>query len=539
MKTRLFGPFLGINNRLPDSALLVDAKTGECFLRAANNVDIDNANRLRRRNGRTLIQAMTGAHSWRETDATHGYLVRDSVLYSVDLTSGYSETLLKVLASNASMSYLEFNSDVYFSNGTDCGRISGSLVYPWAMATPSRPVLTAIAGTLHKGTYQVALTYANSVTGEEGGAGGVTSIDLAASNTGIRITLPGASSGATHIGVYVSENNGKAPYLHSMVAIGTATLDISASGTGRLLRSNFEEPMPAGTGLFMHMGRLCAKKGKVLYYGNPYRPGYCDPVGGFIPFETDISIAVPCQNGVYVAADKTRWIPGDLAAPSGDIADVLPYGAVPDSQFEVIGENKVGWFGENGIVLANPLGQAESVMDKAIDLDMPASGVSHVTLDRGFLHVVSCGWCLNVENLAVTTYSQFDFTSMSGSHGTMADGFYRLSGDKDGTADIDATASFGQRNFGSEELKRLPYAYLGVTSDEPMQLRVQWADRNNTMQDYTYPARSSGGNLAMQRVDLGRGIEASWFDVELHNQAGSDFTLASVSFTPTPSNRRI
>ena len=538
MKTHPFGPFLGINNRLPDSALLVDAKTGECFLRAAHNVDIDNARRLRRRNGRTLVQAMTGAHSWHETGATQGYLVRASALYSVDLTAGYSETLLKMLGSNAAMSYLEFNGDVYYSNGTDSGRISAGQVYPWAMASPAQPELSAIAGTLHKGAYQVALTYVNSVTGEEGGAAGAASITLSGNNSGIRVKLPGASAGATHIGVYVSAANGKALYLHSTVAIGPATLDISASGTGRVLRSNFEEPMPAGTGLFMHMGRLCGKKGKLLYYGIPYRPGYYDPVSGYIPFEADVAVAIPCQNGVYVAAEKTRWFPGDLGAP-GVISDVLPYGAVPNTQFVINSNSKVGWFGAQGVVIADPLGQAAAVMEGNIDLNAPATGVSHYFDDLGYERVVSCGWCVNLENLAATQYLQYDFTSMSGTHGTMSDGFYVLAGSKDGAQDIEAMASFGKRNFGSEALKRLPYAYFGATSDDPLQLRVQWADRNNDMQDYTYPARSSGGNLAMQRVELGRGIESAWFDLELHNQCGSDFTLASVSFTPTASNRRI
>ena len=45
MKTVTLGPFLGINNRLPNFALHVDQK-GD-FLKSAENVDIDNAGRLR------------------------------------------------------------------------------------------------------------------------------------------------------------------------------------------------------------------------------------------------------------------------------------------------------------------------------------------------------------------------------------------------------------------------------------------------------------------------------------------------------------
>ena len=61
MKTIPLGSFLGINNRLPDFALHVD-KTGD-YLRAADNVDIDNRGNLHRRKASELVQAMTDAHS--------------------------------------------------------------------------------------------------------------------------------------------------------------------------------------------------------------------------------------------------------------------------------------------------------------------------------------------------------------------------------------------------------------------------------------------------------------------------------------------
>jgi hypothetical protein len=68
-----------------------------------------------------------------------------------------------------------------------------------------------------------------------------------------------------------------------------------------------------------------------------------------------------------------------------------------------------------------------------------------------------------------------------------------------------------------------------------MQLRVQAPGDV----DYTYEARSSGTDLQMQRIDPGKGLRASWFNLQLMNQNGSDFNLASVSFAPTVSSRRI
>ena len=78
--------FLGINNRLPDSALHIRSRQvhGD-YLRDAVNVDIDNAGRLCHRKVPQLVQAMSGAHSLYLTSDTAGYLVRDSVLYAVTL----------------------------------------------------------------------------------------------------------------------------------------------------------------------------------------------------------------------------------------------------------------------------------------------------------------------------------------------------------------------------------------------------------------------------------------------------------------------
>ena len=105
--------FLGTNTRLPDSALHVRTRQVQGdYLRNAVNVDIDNAGRLLRRRDLALVQAMIGAHSLRMAGDTAGYLVRDSVLYAITLPT-YSEAVVKLLTSDAPMSYAEVNDDLY------------------------------------------------------------------------------------------------------------------------------------------------------------------------------------------------------------------------------------------------------------------------------------------------------------------------------------------------------------------------------------------------------------------------------------------
>jgi|GEM_PF-2564780 len=543
MKTQPIGPFLGINNRLPDFALAVRDKGN--WLRDAVNVDIDNAGRVRRRAAVTLAHAMSNADSLYLTSDTAGYLRRGSAIYAIALPT-YAETLFKVLSADAPLSWAEYNGSLYYSNGTDSGRIENGVAYPWGMATPNAPTCSSIPGDLHAGTYQVAVSYSNSTTGEEGGISASSNPSLSAIG-GIRVTLPGASSGATHVNVYLSTVNGSIPMWIGSYAIGTASVDIATEPT-RLRESNgrFEQPLPAGTQVFLANGRLCSVSGNRINIGEPARPGYYIPIDGrqrtegtapdygYVTFPANVDLVVPTQMGVYVAyGNITQFFAGTDFASVELVKDVLPYGAIPGTAFVVPHKENplVGWFGAHGVVFGDPQGQVKDMMVDNIDLTPPASGTLVVVQSGGFRRVVSCGWCLNLENGAATRYEDWPVTSSSRSYATMPDGLYLLSG----TGKVDAHVDLGKNDFSGENLKAMPACYLGAASDTPMELRVTTPDH----EDYRYEARSSSTDLRIQRVDVGKGLRANWYDLSIYNTDGSDFMLASVSFAPVASGRRI
>lgn len=531
MKTQTKGPFLGINNRLPDFALHVD-KVGD-YLRDAVNVDIDNSGSPRRRQATEKLVALTNPHSLHMLNATDGYMVIGGVMYQVAMLPAYSQSMFLVLSNDDPVAWLASGDSLYYSNGTDSGRISSGVNYPWGLPTPSDPTTSQIGGNLFEGGHQVAVAYRNDVTGEMGGVSPSSNPDVTTPTGGLRVTLPGAVSGATHIDIYISTVNGSIPMLVATVPVGTTLYDIIDYGTGREANQRFEAPLPAGTQLFMFNGCLCSVKGSDVFEGIPYRPGYYLPVEGRIPWPAAVSNVIPAQNGAYVVADQTYWIPGTHITSSKDvIRDVLPYGGVKGTSFSFGDSDNItyGWFGRDGVVLATEAGTVSAPMFENIDLIAPLTGTATVLYDRGYLRVVSCGWCLNLEKLFATRYTDYDFTSVSGGYGTKTDGIYSMSV----SGKVDAMVDLGKENFGVENFKHLPAVYVGVDSETPMELTIDVPEGS-----YTYDARSSSENNRMQRFDPGKGLRANWYNLKLANTEGSDFNLASVSFAPVASTRRI
>ena len=57
--------------------------------------------------------------------------------------------------------------------------------------------------------------------------------------------------------------------------------------------------------------------------------------------------------------------------------------------------------------------------------------------------------------------------------------------------------------------------------------------------EYEYTARSVSEDLQIRRIDTGKGLRANWYGLSFSAREGEDFTLASVSFAPVASTRRI
>ena len=147
-------------------------------------------------------------------------------------------------------------------------------------------------------------------------------------------------------------------------------------------------------------------------------------------------------------------------------------------------------------------------------------------------------WVLNAESGGFTRYENYPYSSFAKVgdtyYGCKADGIYALDGDTDAGAAIRAMVSFGKQDFGTSALKRITNAYVGVSCEGRMFLKVIAEG-----EEYVYAARSADEELQVQRFDTGKGLRVNYLEFELYNADGEYFELASVEFAVVPTSRRI
>lgn len=148
------------------------------------------------------------------------------------------------------------------------------------------------------------------------------------------------------------------------------------------------------------------------------------------------------------------------------------------------------------------------------------------------------GWIVNPNLMASTMLAQYDFIGF-GEHkgryyGLKPNGLYRLDGDTDNGAAINSFISLGNRDFGTAQMKRVPHAYIGAATDGTMVLKVLTNGQENV-----YYVRNPTSDMAEQRVDIGRGLRANYWNFELMNQNGEKFDISTIRFMPVVLERRI
>lgn len=276
--------FSGLANTVSQESIPVGALTD------ATNTDIDNAGKIRRRRGTTLIES-GGFHSLFAVSDTHGYVVKNG-----DLCRFTPSMDFEIIASGVggeALSYARVADRVYAKSSTQALTFtSQGPAQQWGVPIVAGFAVSTTSGNTRVG---VAVTYRRDTDGLEGGA--IESHVVSYSSGGITIsgipTIPGHRAS-----IYMTAPNGDVLMLARDGVIGSATLYPASNGIP--LRTRGKTP-PAGAGPIAYMsGRILIADGSTLWATNPYQYELVDMIGGYKVLESEIAFLASVSAGVFI-----------------------------------------------------------------------------------------------------------------------------------------------------------------------------------------------------------------------------------------------
>ena len=374
------GPFaLGVDNRKADHALTQRVGNGSIdLLRSATNVDITAEGRVRRRAGRTAVLPGSNVHSlW--SDDRAAFFVDGAGLFSLD--AAMSTAMLRGdLAPGQPISFCEAGGAYFYTGAGLLGMVRDGKRLDFTPPLAATPSLEPTAGALPPGRYQLCFT--NS------GSAGESAATLPQT---IVLDAPGGISIAAPVSAYTTLVYMTGPDGEVLGRVGPihGTLDIVAPpALGARCPTLLLEPMPAGSIVRFSNGRLLVAIGNLLCYSEPFALGLFNPAKNFIAFPAPVTLVEPCTNGVFIAADRTYWVDGEITQAT--LQPKLPYGAVPHSSARHMRRPEVAyWVGDKGLVMGTSDGAVQVMQEAQLALSGGAAGAALVRESEGMQHVVT------------------------------------------------------------------------------------------------------------------------------------------------------
>lgn len=381
---------LGLNNRRPDFRLRT--KDG-VFVRAAVNSLVSDAGSIKRRSGYAEEFAGADCHSfWVDTTTDTGYYADTSTLYRVRASGAglAREVMVSDLARGRMLTYARVGTDVVFSDGVKNRCIGAEGERPFGVpSVQTTPVVTpSTGGSLTAGAYQVCFAYANDQL-EIGGTTPAALVDVPANGKLTITNLPAAwPLGADTLLIYVSTPNGTAMFVERRQLTPSTTDTISVLlGSGMQASTYLQRELPPGRILRFYGTRLYVADGVTLWYSDIYSPALCSPSRSFVMFQAPITVVEPCDDGLFVVADATYWLGGDIE--SATLKEVSPATGVFGTGRAMPHQKQCFWMSNKGIVMGSPGGAVELLQDENVVVPGAAAGASLVLETDGQRHAIS------------------------------------------------------------------------------------------------------------------------------------------------------
>lgn len=572
--------FSGLRNDIPTHRF--DASD----LAVADNADVDKSHRVFRRVGVTKRLAIA-AHSLWGND-TRAFFGSGTTLY--ELSANLTPSIVRGGMSGSRIGFCQPSDTVYFTDGEQTGAMSNvesppvasdgsvngavgavngsadvTLVHAaavartWGIEPPPVPLVTFVAGDLTPGRYGVTATYIRN-DGQESGAREADFFDVGA-GASLQITLvPSADPGVEFNRLYVTTPDGELFLCY--IETNTTTVVLSNDGINAMdepLTTQFLSPPPAGHLTAYYKGHVFVAQDDVLYPSEPYSYELFD-LRKFIRLDSRVTMLAPLEDrsggdstGFFIGTLKTCGI---LAGGGPDVFQYIPktdYGAVPGAvtfvDGNLYGDGSAGgrllpmWITRQGLCIGMPGLEVINLTRSSYGFPVGDSGSAIFISEKNrFIGGTkqAAYISMNTEVQALTTYSSFDYNSMTrfGARyfAASANGVFELVGDTDDGAQIDAQVSFGVTDFGSSFMKGLDRMYVGVRSVTPMNVEVKLEEK--TAYQYVLDARPDE-RMDTQRVKTGKGLEGRYWQFTLRNTLGGDFQLDVVDVQSKQMTRRV
>lgn len=382
------GPFpLGVNNRKRAQELTgMVGRSNVDLLRSAANVDVSQSGKVSRREGFALLHAGRAHSAWGDDSAA--FYFQQGTLYHLSLPPDgeLTRTVIRTdLAPTAPLSYCEAGGTYYYTNGQEIGMVRNKTRLDFPPTPTLTPTLSATAGSLAPGRYNVCITHFSDAG--ESAATRPQTIRLVVGG-GIRVaSIPAAPAGCITL-IYLTETDGEVFGRVALNASSSVVDIVAPQSAGASCQTLMLEAMPAGSIVRFSNGRLLVAAGSVLHYSEPFMLGLHNPGKNYIPFSAPITVVEPCDRGVFVVADKTYWISGEITGAT--LQEALPYGAVPRTGGrDPLQADTCFWVSDRGLVFGSADGSVKNVQQDQLALDGGLTGASVYREREGQRHVIT------------------------------------------------------------------------------------------------------------------------------------------------------
>ncbi len=312
------GEFQGIDN------VLQPERTPENYLKKAINIDIDKTGSVHKRSGYVSVFSGSGCHSLWSNDKD-AYIVDNTILKYV--YSNFATTNIETECFDR-IDYVEVNNEVYFTSQSKTGVLSGSAYRAFGIEPPvALPMLAASSpGFLDAGQYQVAYTYVDA-EGRESGASKASVIRVTSDNSSILVTNLDASSDSdvTKIRIYLSNRNGSGLYHLTDIADTVSSYVITDTRNLHTPLDSFNvSGCPTGDLIAYYNGRIYVADGDTLYASEPHSYTWFRTERDYIRFESNITVVMPVETGIYVGTENhLHYLGGsDLVSFNQDMKEI-------------------------------------------------------------------------------------------------------------------------------------------------------------------------------------------------------------------------